>query len=181
MPGVDGGHGAAGPILCDGTRAVKVGPGGALRLVRSAHPPGAGASYDEGAGKKEDSMEPLQIHWLDMPKSDAVETKIRERADLLSRFSEDVLKCEVWVVSPHGHHRKGPLYEVRIRMTVPGEEIDVNLQPGSDDVYVRGAFDALRRKLEDYERRRRGRVKAHPREKSDRSRRRQIPPRGERV
>jgi len=128
-------------------------------------------------------MEALQIHWLDMPKSDAAETKIRERADLLSRFSEDVLKCEVWVASPHGHHRKGPLYEVRIRVMVPGEEIDVNLQPESDDVYVaiREAFDAVRRKLEEHERRLRGKVKAHPRAKSDRTRRRQIPPRGERT
>jgi len=128
-------------------------------------------------------MEPLQIHLLDMPRSDAVEAKIRERADQLSRFSPDVQKLAVWVQSPHGHHRKGKLYEVRIRLTVPGEEIDIDLQPKEDDVYVsiREAFDAARRKLEDYERRRRGKVKAHPRAKGDRTRRRQIPARGERV
>jgi len=128
-------------------------------------------------------MEPLQIHLLDMPRSDAVEAKIRERAEQLSRFSPDVQKFAVWVQSPHGHHRKGKLYEVRIRLTVPGEEIDIDLQPKQDDVYVsiREAFDAARRKLEDYERRRRGKVKAHPRAKGDRTRRRQIPARGERV
>jgi ribosome-associated translation inhibitor RaiA len=128
-------------------------------------------------------MEPLQIHLLDMPRSDAVEAKIRERAEQLSRFSPDVQKFDVWVQSPHGHHRKGKLYEVRIRLTVPGEEIDIDLQPKKDDVYVsiREAFDAARRKLEDYERRRRGKVKAHPRAKGDRTRRRQIPARGERV
>jgi len=124
----------------------------------------------------------LQIHFLDMERSEAVEAKIRDRADL-SRFSADVQKCEVWVESPHGHHRKGRLYDVRIRLTVPGEEIDIDLQPKQDDVYVavRQAFDAARRKLEDYERRRRGKVKAHPRAENDRTKRRSIPARGERA
>jgi ribosome-associated translation inhibitor RaiA len=128
-------------------------------------------------------MEPLQIHFLDMPGSKAVESKIRERANHLSRFSADVVKCDVWVASPHGHHRKGDVYGVRIRLTVPGEEIDIDLQPEEDDVYIaiREAFDAARRKLEDYERRRRGKVKAHPRAESDRTRRRNIPARGERT
>jgi ribosome-associated translation inhibitor RaiA len=128
-------------------------------------------------------MEPVEIHLLEMPRSDAVEAKILERADRLSRFSDDVLKCQVWVESPHGHHRKGYLYGVRIRLTVPGEEIVVELQPTEEDVYVsiREAFDAARRKLEDYERRRRGEVKTHPRARGDRTRRRSIPPRTDRV
>jgi ribosome-associated translation inhibitor RaiA len=119
-----------------------------------------------------------------MPRSDAVEGKIRERADRLSRFSEAIQKCQVWVESPHGHHRKGPFYGIRIRLTVPDEEIAIGLEPSEDDVYVaiREAFDAARRKLEDHERRRRGEVKAHPRTRGDdRTRRRRIPPRGERA
>jgi len=129
-------------------------------------------------------MEPLQIHFLDMARSEAVESKIRERSDHLSRYSADIVKCEVWVASPHGHHRKGNHRSVRVRLTVPGEEIDIDLQPEQEDVYVaiREAFDAARRKLEDYERRRRGKVKAHPRGKeADRRRRRSIPARGERA
>jgi ribosome-associated translation inhibitor RaiA len=129
-------------------------------------------------------MEPLEIHFLEMPRSlsEAVEAKIRERADHLSRFSGEILKCQIWIESPHGHHRKGRLYGVRIRLTVPGEEIAIETQPTEDDVYVsiRDAFDAARRKLEDYARRRRGKVKAHPRARGDRTRRRQIPPRAER-
>lgn len=127
-------------------------------------------------------MEPLEVHLLEMPRSEAVEAKIRERADRLSRFCDEILKCQVWVESPHGHHRKGRLYGIRIRLTVPGEEIAIDWQPTADDVYVsiRDAFDAARRKLEDYARRRRGKVKAHPRARGDRARRRQIPPRAER-
>jgi ribosome-associated translation inhibitor RaiA len=110
-------------------------------------------------------MIPARIHFLDSPRSEAVEAKIQARADRLSHFSDEIQKCEVWLASPHGHHRKGDLYEVRIRMTVPNEEIAIELQPTRDDVYVaiRDAFDSARRKLEDYERRRRGQLKAHPR------------------
>jgi len=121
-------------------------------------------------------MMPTRIHMLDMPRSEAVEAKIQARAGRLARFSKDVQKCEVWLESPHQHHRKGCLYVVRIRLTVPNEEIDVRLQPESDDVYVaiREAFDAARRKLEDHERRRRGQVKAHPRAPGNASRRRLV-------
>ena len=56
------------------------------------------------------------------------------------------------------------------------------MQPEEADVRVaiREAFGAARRKLEDYERRRRGEVKAHPRAPGDRTRRRAIPARKER-
>ena len=121
-------------------------------------------------------MIPTRIHYLDSHGSEAVEVKIRARADRLSRFSDEIQKCDVWLESPHGHHRKGDLYGIRIRLTVPNEEIEVRLQPETDDVYVaiREAFDAARRKLEDHERRRRAQVKAHPRAPGDASRRRQI-------
>jgi len=127
-------------------------------------------------------MEALQIQFLDMPRSDAIEAKLRDRVDGLAKFSDKIQKCHVWVESPHGHHHKGKLYGTRIRLTVPGEEIDVDLQPAEVDVYVsiRQAFDAARRKLEDYERRRQGAVKAHPRARGDASRRRQVPAREDR-
>jgi len=128
-------------------------------------------------------MEPLQIHFLGVSGSDAVTARIRNQVEHLSRFSPDVQKCEVWVASCRGHHRKGSLYEIRIRLTVPGNEIDVDLQPAEEDVYVaiRESFGAAGRLLEDVERRQRGDVKAHPRAEGDRTRRRQIAPRGERV
>ena len=128
-------------------------------------------------------MEPLQIRFLGMARSEAVEARIRDRVEHLSRFSPDVRKCEVRVTSTRGHHRKGNLYGIRIRLTVPGNEIDVDLQPAEEDVYVaiRESFAAAGRRLEDVERRQRGDVKAHPRAKGDRTRRRQIAPRSERA
>ena len=124
-----------------------------------------------------------QITFLDMEPSEAIEARVRRWADRLANRSPDIQNCQVWIQSPRGHHRKGYLYGVRIRLTVPGEEIAVDLQPAQEDVHlsIRKAFEAVRRKLQDYERRRRGRVKAHPRARGDRSRRRLIPPRFERA
>ncbi len=125
----------------------------------------------------------LQIHLLDMAVSPAVEDRIQGWSERLSRYSDDIQNCQVWVESPRGHHRKGALFGVRIRLTVPGEEIAVELQPTEEDVHlaVRKGFEAARRKLQDYERRRRGDVKAHPRARGDASRRRLIPPRQDRA
>ncbi len=120
----------------------------------------------------------LQIHFLDMEPSPAVEARIRRWEGRLSRYSDAIQNCQVWVESPCGHHRKGDLFGVRIRLTVPGEEIAIDLQPSEEDPHlaVRKAFDAARRKLQDFERRRRGDVKAHPRAFGDASRRRLVPP-----
>jgi cold shock CspA family protein len=106
---------------------------------------------------------PLKITFLGIAPSEAVEAKIRQRAAELDQFSPLVQRCEVWAEAGHGHHHKGFLYNVRIRVTVPGEELDVDRQPEEEDIYVavRDAFDALRRRLEDHARRGRGKIKRH--------------------
>jgi len=77
------------------------------------------------------------------------------------------MSCRV-VVEPAGkHHQHGNLYEVRIDLTVPGEEIVVTREPSQHIEYrdiqvaLRDAFDSARRQLEDYVRRQRRVVKAH--------------------
>lgn len=109
----------------------------------------------------------LQITFRDMDASDALRSAISDRAAELERFCGDIMSCRVMVESPHRHHQKGQLYHVRIELTVPGEEIMVNRNPGDDhaheDVHValRDAFHAARRELQDHVRRRRSQVKAH--------------------
>ncbi len=111
---------------------------------------------------------PLQITWRDLPVSAAVEAAIREKAAKLDEFCDDIMSCHVLIESPHRHRHKGRLYHLRIDLTVPGDEIVIRRDPREDatheDVYVviRDAFDAARRQLEDYVRRRRGDVKTHP-------------------
>jgi len=111
---------------------------------------------------------PLQIQFIDLPPSDAVAVKIRKKFEGLERYSSRILACHVWVEKPMGHHRKGLLYEVQARLILPGEELVVVAQPAEEDVYVaiRNAYDALRRKIQDHERRQRDRVLAHPRRRT---------------
>ncbi|MFC3674463.1 HPF/RaiA family ribosome-associated protein [Ferrovibrio xuzhouensis] len=110
---------------------------------------------------------PLQISFRNMDPSDAVVTRIHEKARLLDRFYGRVSACRVTVEAPHRHHHKGNLYRIRIDLTVPGGELVVDRSPDEHhahaDVYVaiRDAFDAAIRRLEDFSRHQRGDVKAH--------------------
>lgn len=110
---------------------------------------------------------PLQISFRNLAHSDALEAKIRERAEKLDHFYEYIMACRVMVEALHKHHHKGNQFHVRIDVTVPDGELVAS--HGADehhaytDAYVaaRDAFDSMRRQLEDYARRRRGDVKGH--------------------
>lgn len=110
---------------------------------------------------------PLQITLRNMEHSDALEAKIRERAAGLDKFYDRIMSCRVVVEQHHRHHHQGNLYHVRVDLTVPGGELVVRREPDAhhthEDAYVavRDAFDAARRELEDYARRRRSDVKLH--------------------
>lgn len=105
---------------------------------------------------------PLQITVRDIPASEALDAHIREKAAKLEQFYPQLIGCRVVVELPHKHKHQGKQFAVRIDLTVPGSEIVIN-RDQSEDVYValRDAFDAARRKLEDYARRQRGDVKNH--------------------
>lgn len=108
---------------------------------------------------------PLQVSFRQMDHSEAIESLVRAKAAKLDTFADHIMSCRV-VVEPAGkHHEHGNLYEVRIDLTVPGEEIAVTREASQHSEYkdiheaLRDAFDSARRKLEDYVRRRRGAVK----------------------
>lgn len=110
---------------------------------------------------------PLEIHFHNLGRSDAIEAAARERAHELERFVPEIVSCRVTIEAPHRHQRKGKLYRVVVAVHVPGAEIVVGRDPGRDhaheDLYVamRDAFDAARRQLEDRARIARGDVKTH--------------------
>lgn len=102
---------------------------------------------------------PLQIAFHNMEHSAAIEGLLRKRSAVLERFSGNIVGCRIDVDRPHKHLRQGNPYLVRLDITVPGEEIAVTSRHHADKklhVAVQEAFDAARRRLEDYERRRRG-------------------------
>ena len=110
---------------------------------------------------------PITIAFEGIPESDAIQQAVWRHAADLERFFDRITSCRVTVARPQHHKHKGELFAVRIDLTVPGEEIVVNREHRFDhaheDVYVamRDAFNAARRRLEDYVRRVRGLVKTH--------------------
>jgi ribosomal subunit interface protein len=113
------------------------------------------------------SIQPIQVVFHQLSPSPAIEAAIRKRAEKLDRFCDQIIGVRVVVESPHKHQRQGNLYIVRVDVTVPGEEIVVTRNPPAsqehEDIYVviRDAFDAMRRRLEDYARKRQRQVKRH--------------------
>lgn len=110
---------------------------------------------------------PLQISFRNLDRSEAIEARIRELAEKLDQFHEQIMSCRVMVEAPHKHRHKGNLYHVRLDVKVPGNELvasrEADLHRSHEDIYVaiRDAFDAMRRQLEDHARRRRQDVKTH--------------------
>ena len=113
---------------------------------------------------------PLQITIRDVDHSEALETRIRDKAQKLEEFFKHIMSCRVVVEAPHKHHHQGKQFNVRIDIGVPGNEIVVN-RDHHEDVYValRDAFDAAKRQLEDYARKTRGDIKTHEPKRSEES------------
>jgi cold shock CspA family protein len=112
---------------------------------------------------------PLQISFRQMDPSPAIEAAIRQKAAHLDTFASHIMSCRV-VVEPAGkHHLHGNQYNIRIDITLPGDEVVATREPAQHkeykeiDIAIRDAFDAAARQLEDYVRRQRGDVKSHAR------------------
>ncbi|MDH3228248.1 MAG: HPF/RaiA family ribosome-associated protein [Alphaproteobacteria bacterium] len=110
---------------------------------------------------------PLQVTFKGMGPSEAIEANVRGKAEKLEQFSDRLMSCRVVIEAPHRHHRKGRLYHVSIDLGIAGGELVVAhegpLDHAHEDVYVaiRDSFNAAVRQLEDFVRKRRGKVKAH--------------------
>ena len=112
---------------------------------------------------------PLDIHFQNLERSEAVAAEIMSRAAKLEEFAGDIMSCRVTVEAPHKHHRQGNLFAVRIDLRVVGGEIVANRDTGANHAHedvrvaIHDAFDAVRRQLQDHVRVRRGDVKRHAR------------------
>ncbi len=105
---------------------------------------------------------PVQITAHDFRLNPTVESEIRDKAAKLEMYYDRITRCRVVIEAPVGHHRHGGPYNVRLDVTVPGSELVVNRQADEDlTVAIRNAFDAMRRRLEDYARQQRGDTKTH--------------------
>lgn len=110
---------------------------------------------------------PVQVTFRDIPGSPAIEDHCLDEVVKLERYYDRITSCQVAIAAPHRQHQTGNLYEIRVLLRVPGEELVVNRTPAAhdraEDVYVaiRETFRKVRRVLEDHVRRRRGQTKLH--------------------
>jgi ribosomal subunit interface protein len=105
---------------------------------------------------------PLQITVRDMPHSEALDARIRDKAAKLAEFDPNITSCRVTIEESRKHHRQGRHFQVVVDVRVPGKELVAN-RSHDEDVYValRDAFDAIKRQVEENLRVRRGFVKTH--------------------
>jgi ribosomal subunit interface protein len=105
---------------------------------------------------------PLQISLHGVAPSDALHKIIRDRAEKLERYYSHIMSCRVVLELEGRHQAHGRQFKVRIDLKVPGSEIVVTHEHDEQlEVALRDAFDAAKRKLEDYARTQRGDVKHH--------------------
>ena len=111
---------------------------------------------------------PLQITFRGFSHSDAVEGKIREKAEKLDKFYPHIITCRVIVESEHHNHHQGNLFHVRIDITTPQKQIVVSQEHHDNQAHenlyivIRDAFNSAKRQLENHARIQRGNVKTHP-------------------
>lgn len=99
---------------------------------------------------------PLQISFRHLKNSAEIENLIREKADKLEQFADQLISCRVVVEPASRHHRNGNHYKVCIDARVPDDEFVAKRGPADNPEYkdlnlaIRDAFRAIRRQLEDY-------------------------------
>ena len=116
---------------------------------------------------------PLQITFRHMESSPALTARIRQRAGELDHVFGRIVSCRIVVECHHMRHRQGGLFEVHVDLTVPGAELvssrDHGLDHAHEDAHVavRDAFNAARRRLEDFARERRDTATHSPRKPAE--------------
>ena len=94
---------------------------------------------------------PLQISARGTTVTDAMRGLIEQHAAKLEQFHDRITACRVVVNAQHAHMGRTTLYNVRIDLTLPGEEIAVRRKIQPDLLTaVQDAFEAAGRQLHDF-------------------------------
>jgi ribosome-associated translation inhibitor RaiA len=97
---------------------------------------------------------PVQITFRHMESSPSVEARVRSLSQHLGSFSDRIQSCRVVVDTPHRHHHQGKVFNVKLQVALPGEDVVVDMErpqrDSHEDVYVviRDAFDAAKKQLQ---------------------------------
>jgi ribosomal subunit interface protein len=103
---------------------------------------------------------PLQITLHDAPRSEALETRIRDQALKLERFFADIVSCRVNVNRARESKAGADTFTVRVDLHVPGETIATSGTNQDAQAAVREAFSHAARQLQAHAQRLRGHMHA---------------------
>ncbi len=111
---------------------------------------------------------PVEIVFRRYEPSNEVRAEVAAQARRLEKFSPRITSCRAVVTGPNARRRAGDLFQVELRIAMPGrKDIIVDRQHGDAPehehafVAIRQAFDAARRQIEEAQRDLRGEVKVH--------------------
>jgi cold shock CspA family protein/ribosome-associated translation inhibitor RaiA len=108
---------------------------------------------------------PPEIVFRDVPRTPAVDRAIEEGIAQLEGVHDRIMACRIAAELPHKRQKSGNLFRVRVDLTIPGAEIVVSRLPpddhSNDDIVVAiaDAFDTVRTRLLEHERKRRSSLK----------------------
>jgi len=99
---------------------------------------------------------PVEILFLGMDPSPAIEAVAREKALKLDQYFADIESCKVSIDLTHKHQSQGRQFDVRIDLTIPGHELTISRVHDEDaHIALRDAFEGMKRKLDETVRRQR--------------------------
>jgi len=111
---------------------------------------------------------PVEITFQHYEPTADIRSAIAKQVERLERFSSRIVACRVVVSGPETRHRSGDLFQVDVRITMPGhKDVIVGKRHGDAAehehalVALRHAFDAAVRQVEDAMRDLREEVKQH--------------------
>lgn len=123
---------------------------------------------------------PTEVVLRNTESNAVVDAFVRSQVEALGGVFPRIEHCRVVVDVPHRHHRTGNRFHVRLQVSIPGEDVIVDHEPGADqgrseghvekqsevgavhrelDLALRHAFAAARRQLQSRAQRMRGEVK----------------------
>lgn len=105
---------------------------------------------------------PLQISTRKISLSSVAINIIKFKVQKLESLCDKIIACRIMVETPHRHKNHGSLFNVSIAITIPGTELSVKKE-GHEDIYVaiRDAFEAARRQIIQYFRKRLSKQSKH--------------------
>ena len=98
---------------------------------------------------------PLEIHFHGIDKSEAVESRVREKVAKLAKHFDRMTSCRVVLEAPHRSPQKPKVYQIKIEIGVPGRKpiVVCHEREGSHaseelGLALRDAFEAALRKVD---------------------------------